>query len=778
MKTKLYIFLLFLSVNIIHAQNITQTIKGKVVDKETQSPLPGATILVLNTDPVIGAVSDINGAFIVKNVPVGRYNIKISFIGYEPVVMNEILVNSGKETVLNVELKESVKTMNEVEIKVNKSQPINSMATLSTRQFNVEESRRYAGGLDDPARLASSFAGVSGNLSTNGIVIRGNAPTGLLWRMEGVEITNPSHFADVSSLGSGAITALSSQVLSNSDFYTGAFPSEYGNALSGVFDLKLRTGNNEKYENTFQLGVIGIDVSSEGPFVKGKNASFLFNYRFSTLTLLAPILPPEMGKLRYQDLSFKLNFPTKKIGTFSLWGIGALDYQGRDATSDSAQWETDFDKEQYNTNLFMCAIGLNHKIIIGNKTYISTSLSPTGNGLSLEEKKITNTLSLLPTDKIDNKIWKYTLTSFVNHKFSSRHTNKTGFILDRLQYDMNIQKADSGQTLKTSYVNAHGNSYLVQAFSQSKFDINRELILNIGIHAQFFTLNNHYSIEPRIGFNWNFTPMQSIGIAYGLHSRLMPLSFYFVQQNTGSGITEPNKKLDFSKAHHIVISYEIKLNEYTHFKVEPYYQKLFDIPVIPNSYYSLQNLENTIFFNYSLVNKGKGRNIGIDFTLERFLNKGYYYLVTASVFDSKYWGGDAIERNARFNNKCVINLLGGKEWKIGKNKDNILSINGKLCLMDGEYMNPLNLNATYAAKEIVEDTLKAFTQRKPFAKVLSLSVSYRINKSKHSGIWSLNFMNALFYKEFNGYYFDETTNTIKKDINELVIPNISYKIEF
>ncbi|NVO02542.1 MAG: TonB-dependent receptor [Bacteroidetes bacterium] len=774
----IYLFLLMLIASILNAQNISQTIKGKVVDKETQSPLPGAAIVVLNSNPLIGAVSDIDGIFIIKNVPIGRYNLKISFISYEPVVINEVLVSSGKEIVLNTELIESVKTINEVVIKANKSQPLNSMATVSSRQFSVEETSRYAGGLDDPARLASSFAGVSGNLSTNGIVVRGNAPTGLLWRMEGVEIFSPSHFANVSSLGAGAITAISSQMLSNSDFYTGAFPSEYGNALSGVFDIKLRTGNNEKYENTLQLGIVGIDVSSEGPFVKGKQASFLFNYRFSTLTLLAPILPPEMGKLRYQDLSFKLNFPTKKMGTFSIWGIGAMDYQGRDAISDSSLWQSDVDKEQYNTDLFMSALGLNHKILINSKTYINTSITQTGNGLLLKGNEYNYNMSLIPTSYIENNKWKYTISSFINHKFNAKHTNKTGVIIDRLQYDMNIQNADSGQVALTSFVNAHGYSYLIQAFSQSKYNITNALILNIGIHSQLFALNNHYTIEPRIGVTWNFSPLQTLSIAYGLHSQLAPLDFYFVQQNSISGIIEPNKKLDFSEAHHLVISYEIKLNEHTHFKAEPYYQKLFDMPVIPNSYYSLQNLENTMYFNNTLVNKGKGRNIGIDLTFERFLNKGYYYLVTASIFDSKYWGGDGIERNTRFNNKCVINLLGGKEWKVGKSKNNILSLNGKLNLMGGEYMNPINIDATYMANEIVQDTLNAFTQRKPFAKVLSFSVSYRINKPKHTSIWALNFMNALFYKELNFYYFDKTSNSIKKDVNELVIPNISYKIEF
>ncbi len=402
MKTKLIIIvtLICLIINNINGQNITQTIKGKVIDKETQVSLPGASIIILGTNPIVGTTSDADGNYVIKKVVVGRYNIKVSFMGYEEMILNEILVGSGKEVVLNIELKEKIINVNEVVIRANKEEAINSMASVSARQLSVEEASRYAGGFDDPARLASSFAGVSSNLGTNGIVVRGNAPKGLLWRMEGIEITNPSHFANVSSLGAGAITALSSQMLANSDFFTGAFPSEYGNALSGVFDIKLRTGNNDKREYTVQAGLVGIDVSAEGPFVKGKKASYLFNYRYSTFGLLAPILPPEMGKLKYQDLSFKLNFPTQKAGTFSIWGIGALDYQGRDAKSDSNQWELDVDKQQYSTDLYMGAIGFNHKITFGNKTYLNTSLAATGNGLSLNQNEYNSSMILNPTNKI------------------------------------------------------------------------------------------------------------------------------------------------------------------------------------------------------------------------------------------------------------------------------------------------------------------------------------------------------------------------------------------
>ena len=280
--------LIFLN-GIVTAQGITQTIKGKVLDKESQVSLPGANVVILGTNPVIGTVSDMDGNFRLENVPVGRYTIQISFIGYESITIPEILVGSGKEVVLEAGLKESINELDEVVVKAHsrKDRPLNSMATISARSFTVEETRRYAGGLDDPARMVSAFAGVTtGNLQDNAIIIRGNSPKGVAWHIEGVDVPNPNHFSGGNVAGGGAVNVISGQLLSNSDFFTGAFPAEYGNALAGVFDIKLRTGNYEKREYAFQAGLLGIDFAAEGPFVKGNNASYLFNYRYSTFGLL------------------------------------------------------------------------------------------------------------------------------------------------------------------------------------------------------------------------------------------------------------------------------------------------------------------------------------------------------------------------------------------------------------------------------------------------------------------------------------------------------------
>jgi hypothetical protein len=271
---------------------VTQTIKGRAIDSESRISLPGATVIVLHSDPLIGTTTNTEGEFRIESIPVGRYDIQISFLGYDPVVLN-VMVNSGKEVYLNIALKESITGIDEVVIKSHskKDKAQNTMATISARTFSVEEANRYAGGADDPGRLVSAFAGVSTVSSgDNAIVIRGNSPKGVLWRMEGADIPNPNHFGDNSILGGGFICAINSNVLSNSDFFTGAFPAEYGNALAGVFDMRMRTGNKDKREYTFQAGLLGIDFATEGPFIKGKSASYLVNYRYSTFSLLKPLL--------------------------------------------------------------------------------------------------------------------------------------------------------------------------------------------------------------------------------------------------------------------------------------------------------------------------------------------------------------------------------------------------------------------------------------------------------------------------------------------------------
>lgn len=778
-KVIVFLFLLLVFQISSKPQVLTQTIKGKVFDVESNSPLPGATVTIVDSNPLKGSGTDAVGFFRIENVEVGRYDILVSYIGYKSYVVREIVVGTGKEVVLNIGLKESVNEVDEVTVKAlsNKNRPKNSMTTLSAIQVNMEQANRYAGGFDDPARLVSSYAGVAQSMGNNGIVIRGNSPKGLLWRMEGVQIPNPNHFADYISLGGGAVTALSSQTMATSDFFTGAFPAEYGNALSGVFDINLRTGNTEKHEHVFQVGAVGIDFASEGPFVKGKRSSYLFNYRYSTLGLLAPILPKEMGKLTYQDLSFKLNFPVKS-GTISLWGIGAYDFQGKEAINDSLKWENNDDPKEFETRLTMGAVGLNFKKVIGTNTYFQTTLAATENSLDWSQDRFNEQMVLLPKRNVKDYKWKLTFTGFLNHKFNAKHTNRTGFIIDRLMYDMDIKKADDYGKEMVTYASEKNGSSLYQFYTQSKFTPTDRLTLNMGFHSQYFGLNHNFSFEPRVGISLKIISNQTVSFAYGLHSQVESLQLYFVEQNVSGQTIMPNKKLDFNKSHHFVMGYEAQLNDNLFLKIEPFFQKLVNIPVVPDSYISTINLKETYGFNQTLVNSGSGKNYGVDVTLERFLNHGLYYLFTASVFDSKYTGGDGIERNTAYSRNYVFNAMGGKEWLVGKGKQNLFNANIRLTYMGGNRIIPLNETETLAQKEIVEDYSRAYEFQLPNAPILSLSLSYRKNKLNHSSIWSFHLINALGHKEFQEYEFNKDTNKIEQVEDLLFIPNISYKIEF
>lgn len=776
----IYAFLL-LSINCVRAQALTQIVKGKVFDKESESPLEFANVVVLGTTPQIGVNTDVYGNFRITGVPIGRYNIQVSFIGYEPTIIPEILITTGKEVVLNVGLKQVQNQIDEVKVLAysRKDKPVNSMASISARSFSVEETRRYAGGLDDPARMVSAFAGVTvGNLQDNAIIIRGNSPKGVSWRLEGVEIPNPNHFPGGNVAGGGVVTVFSSQLLSNSDFYTGAFPAEYGNALAGVFDMKLRNGNNERHESTFQIGIMGIDFASEGPFKMGGKSSYLFNYRYSTLSLISSMgLIPSTQVPKYQDLSFKLNFPTKRAGVFSVWGIGAIDFNRQPEVKDSAKWETSWDRITYDWGLSMGAFGTSHKLMLGTNSYINTTVVVSGTTNNMDSKRFDNSMTLRPNWYFVDKSAKLSLNTFFNHKFSAKHTIKTGVNVSKLFYNLNLNSTiDDVPETYQNYVKEKGDGNLVEIYTQSKYSLTPNLTLNSGVNFSYFNLNNDYSIDPRFSLKWDFASNQSISFGYGKHTQIEELKIYLVKHTIDGKDYYPNKDLNFSHAQHFVLGYDWLINKNLRLKVEPYFQYLYDIPGIPDSSYSMINFKQDWTFRDSLSNNSVGRNYGIDFTIERFLNNNFYYLFTSSIFSSKYKADDGIWRNTRYNKGYAINLLVGKEYFMRKNR--VLGINARLSYMGGERVSPVLYAQSIQQKEVVYDDSRAFENKSSASYNLDVTITYRANKKRYSGVWALQVKNVLGSPMDDGYSYKYRTNRIESSKTVMVLPVLSYKVEF
>ncbi|MCB0515911.1 MAG: carboxypeptidase-like regulatory domain-containing protein [Chitinophagales bacterium] len=772
-RNSILAFVLIFSSAFLFAQQPAQTIRGNIIDQASNLPLPYATISLENTS--IGTVSDSLGNFTLKNIAIGRYNVIISFVGYEPVVLKEIAVSSAKEVVLNITMKESATTLDEIVIKpkVNKEQPLNAMATVSARMLSVDEAERYAGGFDDPARLVSAFAGVSSNVGNNAIIVRGNNPQSLQWKLEGIEISNPNHFADLSAFGGGGLTALSTQLLANSDFFSGAMPAEYSNALSGVFDIYMRNGNNQKHEHTFQLGAIGIDVASEGPFQKGNKSSYIFNYRYATLGLLAPILPENAAGTTYQDLSLKLNFPTKKTGIFSLWGIGLLDRSDAQAKLDISEWLYIEDRQNSLAKQFMGAVGISHKVFLNNKQFLKSIFATTATGIDLHTESVDSSFTTFPKNIINTKNYNFVFSSFLNTKFGAKHNNKSGLVITNMHNNMLLEDAPTNDSPLQTLVNENSKSSLIAVYSSSLIDLNKKISLSIGLTGQYFTLNSSLSIEPRAGVRYELSPTQRLSFAYGLHSRLERLNYYFIKDQQNEYL---NQDLAFTKAQHIVAGYDINTSEFTHLKIETYFQYLFDVPVIADSSFSLINQQNDWFFDGKLENSGFGKNYGIDITFEKYLSKGYYYMATVSLFNSQYKGGDNVWRNTRYNRNFAFNFLIGKEWLTGKNKNRVWGINARVSYQGNDRYSPIN--ESLSLETVVFDETAAFSLQYSPAFVSHFTTSYKINKTKTAQEFSLKIINLTQFKEYLGFRYNYRTQSVDLYREATFVPNISYKIEF
>ena len=794
--------LLLPSVMKAQTDQINQTIRGQVCDVASGEPMIGVTITVENdrssesrqarldgrvvtiegeaNGTTMATVSDVDGNFVINNVPVGRHSVRATYIGYEPVLLKEQLVSSGKELVLTLKMRESISELGEVVIKprVNKQQPLNEMAQVGARMFSVEEATRYAGGMADPARTASMFAGVATGGATNGISIHGNSPQMLQWRVEGVEVPNPNHFAEITEAGGGVFTSLNGTVLANSDFLTGAMPAEFGNALSGAFDMKMRVGNNTKYEHAIQVGTLGVDFASEGPLGKGSKASYLVNYRYSFLEIAKKLhaINMENETLDYQDLSFKLNMPTKKAGTFAVWFTGLIDnYENK--VPDVSEWETLWDMNDSWSRQRNCAVGLNHSYRFKSGGSLHSSVAFTGAYRKLGVNDYDTAMNMMPEMDGRNSQWNVIISTQHQHKFSSRYTMQNGFEHQHLDFHTWMDYIhETGGPLYRVY-DSEGNTGLTRLYTNHKVALSSRLSTVAGMNVMWFNLNNQWLVEPRISLQYKTSPSSTLSVAYAINSRKETTDTYFVLMDG----KYPNNDLGLTRSHHISASFAQRLGENAMLKIEPYWQWLFDVPVEQGTTYSILN-HRKFFQDRALVNEGAGRNYGIDLTLERYLKDGLYGMITATLFKSEYRDAQGQWHHSRHDRRYITNILGGKEWMIGKAKKNVFGINGRLTMMGGDRYTPIPEGITFEEvmkrpdKSIPEDEgMDPFTKQKGMNVGYAFSVKYTINKRHTSHHFILEYLQM---KTFQGQTFDLKTHEIVDKFTSLTFPNIAYRVEF
>lgn len=769
----LYCLLMF----VFGFSQITQTVKGKVSDKITGIGLPGAIVLLKSNTGQQVTNTDNNGYFKLKDVPVGRHSFVFSYTGYKITPVNDLIISSGKEVVLNIELEESTIDVEEVEVIARKdSDLVSTMLSPIMKTFSIEETERYAGSRQDPARMASNFAGIQGtNDSRNDIVIRGNSPAGLLWRLEDVDIPNPNHFAVAGSAG-GPQSIINNKYLSNSEFYTGAFPANYGNALGGVFDLKMRNGNNEKHERTFQFGVLGTELALEGPLSKKSGASYLLTYRYSTLALFGAV-NFKIGTSAvpgYQDMGLRLNFPTKKAGVFSFSGIGGLS-KIKIVLSNTSERPQELYGDQNRDQFFASNMGvgiLNHVYAINPRTVMKTSLAYGLQTLDVQHYIILRDKNFVPNDTLPQILGykfyegKSTLAWYVKSKINAANSIKAGFFINRFDvnfhdsvkivslYDTLAEKIIS--TNWKTRISTKTNFYLIQPYVTYVHKFNDKLTLNAGLFGQYLSLTGGVVVEPRASIRYDLSRGDVLSFSYGRHSQMQSTYLYFAIPDTirVAGTLMPNdsklltnRDLDFSKSQHFVAGYDHFFGKLLKIKTELYYQNLWNVPVyvVPSSVSAINRgaTFNRFFPLYTMQNAGTGYNYGLELTLEKLFSKHYYFMINGSVFNSKYTASNGKLANTDFNGNYISNFLFGYELPIGKEKRNAITSNVKFTYGGGRRYSPVNRIASDKIMDVVPDDNLVNTLQFPAYNRLDFRVAYRINGKKTGTEIALDLVNIL-----------------------------------
>ncbi|TAH26580.1 MAG: TonB-dependent receptor [Cytophagales bacterium] len=781
-------------------KSLYQNIRGKVVDKQTQYPIVGAIVTITSLNPMKGTTTDLDGDFKISEVSIGRHFIKVTYLGYTEQVFSNLLVTAGKELIVNFELEEQVVQNQEVIVTAekDKTKPNNEMAAVSARSFTIEETSRYSGSLNDPARMAMNFAGVSGTSDArNDIIIRGNSPLGLLWRLEGIDIPSPNHFGAYGTTG-GPIGMLNNNVLSNSDFLTSAFPANYGNALSGVFDLKMRKGNLEKREYLAQIGFNGLEFGLEGPFSKKSKASYLANYRYSTLGLFKMIgisfgtsaLP------QYQDLNFKIDLPINQKNKISIFGLGGISNVRVDGNlTDSTDLYSDRGYNQsFNTG--MGVVGLNHVFFFNPSASLKTSLAGSLSTAIATQDSIPQDENgrFFPSDASGKfigeakvlyrstfKQYKYTFNQSLNYKLSSKNFFSIGYFADIYSFSL----TDSILRNKSQFFTLRdftGASMLIRSYAQWQHKFTEHITLNTGLQYQYFAFNATQAIEPRIGFKYQLLANQFLNFGYGLHSQLQPFQIYFKETPIGqgtSGYFRSNKDLEFVRSHQFVLGYDYLFSKNMRLKLETYYQYIFNAAVErKSSSYSMLNAgaDFGIPSPDNLINNGKGENYGIELTLERFYHAGYYFLITNSIFNSLYTGSDGVQRGTGFNNNHILNVLAGKEFKI--NTRFTISLDFKIAWAGGRRYTPIDIEKSRLLNQEVRIENKAYEGQFQDYFRPDVKLSFRWNGKKITQELYFDVQNVINRKN----PFTEKYSIEKKQIivvNQLgIFPVLQYRVTF
>ena len=757
------ILVLFLSCcfNFATAQ-ITQTIRGSVTDATTNKPLVGASVQIIDIQNKVSStdeslpktVSDTEGVFRLEKMPVGRYTLQVSFVGFETVSVSELLLESGKEMVLDISLNSLAINVNEVTVtgqRIREVSPVNGIRN--------ERLSRFPATFNDPARLLTYLPGAtSDNDQGNNISVRGSTPNMNQWYLEGAEIVNPNHLSnagtasDRATVNGGGVLIPGFNVMESTQVYKGSMSADMGGALTSVMDIRLRKGNNEHHETQVSLGLIGLEAGTEGMFSKKSKASYLIHYRYSTIGLLAKLgVPLGDEEQQYQDLTVNLNFPTKKIGTFNVFGMYGASDNIFTHLPIKTDWETDKDSQDINFTNKMGVFGLRHEVTVGQRGRLSTVVAYS----ALENQRTAvgfgmNNVAVRSTD-YKNAPSKLFLKSVYNYMLNAKNSLKIG--MSARKDDFNYNEISKDGANKLAYTD-NVASWWLQPSAEWQRQIDKNCTLQAGVRlVQWNYLPNNKksetSVEPTMNLQYRLPNSSSINVGYSKSSQMVSPMLYLISEQSANQLRLPFYSEAITKSDNVNASYNFKLSKSLNANVEVYYQNISKASTL-----SLNIFDAGIYNSFI----SEGRNAGIEIDLQQKLIKGFYWRANASFYDSKYKSGTTWV-DTRFNGHYITNGLIGKEWTRGSQKNRFLGVNAHVILRGG-YLD------AYTGKQL-KDYFRT-----------DLNVYWKKSHTRYSSTVQLDLQNVTNQLNEGWRYFDYHKGSVQTKYQLGLIPNLAYKVEF
>lgn len=807
----------------VQAQDIAEnssrakaSIRGYVKDQLTEKPIAGVVVELLNVSPRQSAVSDSLGFFDLGLVPPGRHRLLLYADRYEEVMVPDIISSAGQELSLDlflarrIEKKERDENMPKLppleRVKSRGDNPYNPLSGIASRPFTPEEVLRYAGARFDPALLVTNFAGVSNyDDAQNDIVVRGNNPTGLLWQIEELPIENPNHLNSYGRSG-GSLPILSMFTLGKADFNKGVLSAQYGNTNAGVFDISLRDGNRQRLSTMLMLGLQRGEALIEGP-IKG-GGSFLVGARVSGLgQFLQDVLPTDP---LHQDMSFKINLGQRSWGRLEFFGVGGLSGLNIPHTEggiiDKIRYQI-FEFEDFEHRNQMGLLGAKYSLnisenilmrhIVGLNYQGSTSdwtLNDFGSGAAEPE--------LLNSYTINNRRLNYLAHSYLQGQNSKALTWRAGLLFAGHQLNL-IEFWDIEEAPDTDF---QGFRYSARAYGQVRWDINRHFYLFSGLSTMYNSFNEELSFDPRLVFAYTPSDRHRIALGGSISHQTPNLQNFFF--NPIVAYTEDEEPIynyegrDLSNIRSMLVELEHSwvLAKNWRLKTQLYWQEIDRALVEDQSFgdpnFSMINSELSFFaFYYNrLENRGRGRNRGIDLSLEHLFTNGLYSLASFSLFQSEFTGNTGEWRPTLFDNRYLVNILIGKEWYFGKDKRQVFFSDIRFATRGGRPYRPIDAEATYQEGfqsgnlEPVYSAERAFLERTPAFYQLDLKLGLRLNSATRrlSHTLRLDLFNVLNTQNIFTYQYSAVFNPFgqpeRGDIIPIYqrgfIPDLTYMLQF